>query len=329
MTWQSDDTDVVGQVLAAELCAEAYLVSLYEELVLQVDVTESTTCLIACCRQLVVILDGSQLHGQEVLLRRSTTDNEGDVVRRTSRRAEALHLLYEEREECALVLDSSLCHRVKVSLVGRTTTLGNHHEAILVALCSLDIDLCREVATSVHLIIHVKRCVLRITEVVLCVSVIDTAAQSLFVLEVGPYTLTLLAVDDSGTSVLAEWEDALYGSLGVAKELESHVLVVLRSLWVFQNLCHLEVVLTTEHELHVVKTLLREQGQGLLGNLEDSLTLKLSRAYAFLGKQAILSLVLSKLEHWSVLKIYWFSHNIKCLLYNIICCLSNSCRFYV
>ena len=68
VAWQTDDTDIVSQILTAELCTQANLVSLFEELVLQVDVTESTTRLITCCRQLIVVLDRSQLHGEEVLL---------------------------------------------------------------------------------------------------------------------------------------------------------------------------------------------------------------------------------------------------------------------
>ena len=149
------------------------------------------------------------------------------MVRRTCSCTQALHLLYEEWEEGTLVLDSSLGHRVEVGLVGRATTLSYHYEAILVALCRLDINLGRQVATGVHLIIHVERSVLRIAEVVLCVGVVNTQAQCLFVLEVSPYTLTLLAVDDSSTCILAEWENALNGSLCIAEELECYVLVVL------------------------------------------------------------------------------------------------------
>ena len=149
------------------------------------------------------------------------------MVRRTCSCTQTLHLLYEEWEQCTLILDSSLGHRVEVGLVGRATTLSYHHEAVLVTLCSLDIDLSRKVATGVHLIIHVERSVLRIAEVVLSKGVVNTQAQCLFVLEIGPYALTLLTVDDSSTCILAEWEDALYGSLCIAEELESYVLVVL------------------------------------------------------------------------------------------------------
>ena len=171
---QTDYADIVSEILTAKLCTQTNLVSLFEKLVLQVDVTEGTTGLITCCRQLVVVLDRSQLHGKKVLLSRSTTDNEGDMVRRTCSCTQTLHLLYEEWEQCTLILDSSFGHRVEVGLVGRATTLSYHYEAVLVALCSLDVNLGRQVATGVHLIIHIERSVLRIAEVVLCKGVVNT-----------------------------------------------------------------------------------------------------------------------------------------------------------
>jgi NDP-sugar pyrophosphorylase family protein len=112
-------------------------------------------------------------------------------------------------------------------LMHHPNTLSYHHEAVLVTLCSLDINLSRKVATGVHLIIHVERSVLGITEVVLSKGVVNTQAQCLFVLEIGPYALTLLTMDDSSTCILAEWKDALYGSLCIAEELECYILVVL------------------------------------------------------------------------------------------------------
>ena len=68
-------------------------------------------------------------------------------------------------------------------------------------------------------------------------------------------------------------------------------------------------MLTTELELYVVETLLCQQSKSFLGNLEDSLTLELCCAYAFLRDKAILCLVLSKLKHWSVLEIRNVCHN--------------------
>jgi hypothetical protein len=49
VTRQTDYADVVSKILAAELCAESDLVSLLEELLLEVDIAEGTSCLVACC----------------------------------------------------------------------------------------------------------------------------------------------------------------------------------------------------------------------------------------------------------------------------------------
>ena len=226
------------------------------------------------------------------------------MVRRTSRCAEALHLLNEERQQCALVLDSSLGHRIEICLVGRATALSHHYKTILVALYSLDVNLCREVAACVHLVVHVERSVLRVAQVVLCESVVNTARESLFVLEVSPYALSLLAVDDGSTGVLAERQDTLAGCLGVAKELQSNVLVVLRSLRVRQNLSNLQVVFAAQHEFYVVESLLCEQCQSLLRNFQDCLAFKLTGAHAFLAEQAVFSSILAQLEHRSILEIW-------------------------
>ena len=68
MTRQTDDTDVVSQGLATKLGTEANLVGFLQELVLEVDIAESTTGLIARGGQTVVELDRSELHRQQVLL---------------------------------------------------------------------------------------------------------------------------------------------------------------------------------------------------------------------------------------------------------------------
>ncbi len=69
MARQTDYADVVGQILAAELGAQADLCSLLEEFLLKADVAESAAGLVASGGQAVVELDAGKLHGEEVLLR--------------------------------------------------------------------------------------------------------------------------------------------------------------------------------------------------------------------------------------------------------------------
>ena len=116
-------------------------------------------------------------------------------------------------------------------------------------------------------------------------------------------------MDDGGAGVLAERQHALGCRVGVAKELQSHILVVLRSLRVGENLSHLLIVLAAKHKLAVVECLLGQQSQGLARYLDNGLALKLSCADTLFGQQTILSVVLALLEHRSILKIYWFSHS--------------------
>ena len=177
--------------------------------------------------------------------------------------AEALHLLYEEGNECSLVLNGGLGHGIEVGLVGRAAALGNHHEAVLSTFGGLDVDLSGQVAAGVHLVVHVEWSVLRVAQIVLCKGVIHAERESLLVFESGPDLLPFFAVDDGGAGVLAEGQNAFAGHVGIAQELQCHVLVVLRSLGVVEHLCHLQIVLAAQHELHIVESLLCEQCESL------------------------------------------------------------------
>ena len=69
-------------------------------------------------------------------------------------------------------------------------------------------------------------------------------------------------MDDGSAGILAEGEDALDRCLGIAKELQCHILVIFCCLRILEDLCNLQVVFATQHELHVVECLLSKQGQG-------------------------------------------------------------------
>ena len=178
------------------------------------------------------------------------------MIRRTGSSTEALHLLYEEGNQCTLVLDGGLGHRIEVGLVGRATTFGYHHKLILSTLCSLNVNLGREVTTGVHLVVHVQRCILRVAQVVLCEGIEHTQRQGFLILKASPYLLTFLTMDDSRTSVLTERQDAACSHLSITQELQGDILIILRGLRIIQDLSHLEVMLATQHELHIVECLL-------------------------------------------------------------------------
>ena len=129
--------------------------SFIKKFILKINVSESTTCFVTCCRKIIVILDRSQLNCKKIFFSRCSTYYECNMIRRTCCCSKTLHLLNKEWQKSSLVLYCSLCHRVEVCLVCRTTTFGNHDETIFCTFCCFDINLCRKVTLCVYLIIHV------------------------------------------------------------------------------------------------------------------------------------------------------------------------------
>ena len=160
MAGQTNHADVVGEVLAAELGTESQLVGFFEQLLLQFHIAESTSGLVAGGGQIVIVVCGSEFHREQVLLGRSTADDEGDVIGRTGGGAEGLHLRHEEGNERSGILDACLGLLIEVGLVGRTATFHHAEETVFVALGGLEVNLGGQVAAGVHLVVHVEGSVL-------------------------------------------------------------------------------------------------------------------------------------------------------------------------
>ncbi len=119
--------------------------------------------------------------------------------------------------------------------------------------------------------------------------------------------LSLFAVDDGRTGVLAEGEHSLDRRFRVAQELEGDVFVVVAGFGVGQDGGHLLVVGAAEHELAVVEGLLGDQRERLGGDFQDGLLAETGCFYEFFrpGDLVILSRVGTELEHGCVFE---FSH---------------------
>ena len=311
MARQTDNAYVVRHILASELRAETYLVCLLQQLFLQFDVAEGTSCLVARGRQRVVVMGGSQFDGQQVFLRRGAADHDGDMIRRAGSRAKRFHFLHEERNERAGILDARFGLLVEIGLVRRTATFGDAEETILVAFGGFEINLRRQVALGVHLVVHVQRGVLAVAQVALGVGIEDAAAQCLFVAGTRPNLLSFLAMNDGGSGVLAERQLSFACHFGVAQEGECYVLVVRGSLRVAQYLSHLFVVRAAQHETHVVEGLLRHERQRLGLYFQYLVSFKLADRHMVFCQQIILGFVFPQLEHGGILKI---CHSIVCYL---------------
>ena len=251
MTGQTDHTDVVGERFAAELCAEADLLRCLFQFLLQLDVAECTSVLVAGGGEVVVIFDGGLFDCLKVLFSRCAADYECDVVGGTGCCAEALHFLYEERHE-GLGVDYGLCLLIEVGLVGGAAAFCHEHEVIFVAFGSVDVDLRGEIAAGVHLVIHGEGSVLGVAEIVGGVGVVDAARNLFGIVASGEHHLALFAVHDGCSGVLTEGEHTLGCYLGVTQHGEGHVFVVCRSFGVVQYVGHHLIVLAAQHERIVV-----------------------------------------------------------------------------
>ncbi len=196
------------------------------------------------------------------------------MIRRACCRTEALHLGHEERNEGPRVLDTCLGLLIEIALVGRSAALGHHEETIFVSLDSLDVDLGRKIALGVDLIVHVKRSVLRVAEILFCISLEYSEREGLFILEAGPDLLAFLAVDDSGTCILAEREFALCSHFRIAEEGQGDIFVIGSRLRIRKDLRNLLVVATAEKEADIPERCVSHEGEGLRCNLENLLALE-------------------------------------------------------
>jgi len=247
MAGQTNDTYVMSQIFTTELSAKANLVSFCQYFFLQFDITECTTIFVSCCRQVIIEMSRSQLHCQQILFGRSTADNESDMVRRASSSSQCFHLFNQERNQCTRI-QNCLCFLIQICFVGRTTSFCYTKKFILHTFSSLNVNLCRKVTFCIYLIIHIQRCILRVTQIFFSICFVNTQRKSLFVRIPCPYLLSFFTVNNSSTGILAEWKYTFRCHFCITQESQCHVLVILAGFRIVQDFCYLFVVRTTKHK---------------------------------------------------------------------------------
>ena len=199
------------------------------------------------------------------------------MIWRTSRSAETFHLFNEERYECALVLNDSLRHGIEISFISRASALGNHDKTIFVSLFGFNIYLGGKITFGVNLVIHGERRILRVTQIILSESVVNTSAQCFGIIETCPNLLPFFSVNYGGARILTERKHAFYRSFCIAQESERNIFVVVRSFRVVENGGNLFVVFATQHKFHIMECLLCKKRQSFGGNLQDLFSFKFCR----------------------------------------------------
>ena len=160
MSRQSYDPHVVGEGFAPELRSESNLVRLEEQSLLELDIAEGTSRVVAGGGQRIIVVGRGEFDGEEVLLGRGASDDKGNMVRRAGCRSETAHLLNEKRNERVLVLDARFGLLIEVGLVSGSAALGDEEESVFVVVCGFDVNLRGEIATRVDLTVHIERRVL-------------------------------------------------------------------------------------------------------------------------------------------------------------------------
>ena len=90
----------------------------------------------------------------------------------------------------------------------------------------MDVDLCREVAAGVHLVIHVEGGVLRVAEVIGGVGVVNPFREFFGIVTAGVDALAFCAVNYGCACILAERELPFGCHFGVAEHGQGNIFVV-------------------------------------------------------------------------------------------------------
>ena len=87
MTGQAHHAHVVGKIFAAKLCTKANLVGLFEQLLLEFQVAECASGLIAGSGQTIIVMSAGKLHGEQVPLGAGAANHHCNVIGWTRCRA--------------------------------------------------------------------------------------------------------------------------------------------------------------------------------------------------------------------------------------------------
>ncbi len=172
VTRQADHPHIVRKIFPSKLCSQSQLLGGFLQPFFQFNVAESPAQLVSFGRQVVVVLGRCQLHRLQVSLCRGATNHEGHVVRGTGSGTQRLHFFNQEAfqlprcKQCFRLL-------VEIGLVGRSAPFSNAKEVVFIPLNSIEVNLCREVGAGIHLIVHVQRSILGISQVLVDERVVD------------------------------------------------------------------------------------------------------------------------------------------------------------
>mmetsp|Transcript_260 Transcript_260/g.593 ORF Transcript_260/g.593 Transcript_260/m.593 type:complete len:337 (+) Transcript_260:962-1972(+) len=238
MARHANDLHIMAEVFAPKLRPDAHLACHVENLLLPFQVSECAAIRITAGGQPIQVPAAGHLHCLEVLFCAQAPNNHGQVVGGAGGCPQGLDLLIQECLQ-GFGVQQSLGLLVQHCLVSRATPLGNEEHFILVAGCSIQLNLGRQIAACVLFSEHVLWGNLRVPEVGLRVRFPHTLAEVLLILAIRPHVLPALAHDDGGASVLAARQHLGCCDVCILEQLQCHELVVCGGLRVIQDVAQL------------------------------------------------------------------------------------------
>ena len=262
MARQPDHADVVAEIFAAELRADAERLRHLQDFLLHLEIAEGVAVGRAVGRQRVEIARGGELHRLHAEFGRGAADHDRQVIGRARRGAERQHLLLQERQQA--ILGQHRRRRLEQkALVGGAAALGHEHELVGVIALGIDLALRRHVVGGVLLLVHRQRRHLRIAQVAAQIGVARAFRERGLVVAVGDDAKALLAHDDRGAGVLAHRQHAAGGDVGVLQEIEGDELVVVAGLLVVEDRAQLLQMAGPQIMIDVAERGLRQRPQRL------------------------------------------------------------------
>jgi hypothetical protein len=145
---QADDADVVAEILAAELGADAEALGQLVDFLFHLQIAEGMAAFRTLGGQFVEIVRGGKLDRLQVHLGRGAADDDGEMVGGTGCRAERQDFVFQEGYH-ALMRQQRRRALVEIGLVGRAAALGDEQEVVGVGAFLVDIDLGGQIVLGV------------------------------------------------------------------------------------------------------------------------------------------------------------------------------------
>ena len=268
MPRQSDHPDIMAEIFAAELRADAEAAGQLQNFRLEIAVAIGLAVFVAGCRQGVQIAAARELDGLQIHLGRGAADHDREVIGRTGGGAERADLLVDEFGQRFRV-QHRFCLLVQKALVGRAAALGDEQEFVLVARLGIEVDLRRQIVAGIDLLVHRQRRHLAVAQIGLGIGPPDALGQRRGIVAAGPDLLALLAHHDRGAGILAHRQDLAGRDIRVFQQVERDEAVIRRSLRIIENGAQLRQMAGAQQMLAIDIGFARQQRQRLGRDLDD------------------------------------------------------------